>query len=85
MDPGRNYRVDLWIQAGLQSGSMDSGKDYDRDGSIDHISRAIGMDYRMDLWIYVSRNGLQDESTYLCIQEWIADGSMDLCIQIWTP
>ena len=29
-----------------------------------------GMDYRMDLWIYVSGYGLQD-------------GSMDLCIQVW--
>ena len=30
-----------------------------------------GMNYRMDLWIHVSRYGLQDEPMDLCIQVWI--------------
>ena len=30
-----------------------------------------GMDYRMNLWIYLSRYGLQDRSMDLCIQVWI--------------
>jgi len=48
------------------------------------------MDYRMDLWIYVSRYGLQDRAMDLCIQVWITgwicgtmDPGMDYRMDLW--
>ena len=107
-----DYRMNLWIHVsryGLQDEPMDLciqvwikgwiyGLNVSRYGfRWTYGSMYPGMDYRMDLWIYVSRYRLQDGCMDICIQVWITewiyglnvsryglqDGPMDLCIQVW--